>query len=240
MNSIRWARLRGRSRDLIHPTWEDAFWIGFWKSSPRDFITLSILAWKIPSFCSHWMSKRDPRDSSSFDSVFCCKAVPGVGGTDFAGVFDDKASKVRGWGHGGDVKRWSAVLSRSACEPEKGSTSWSPNSSTSSSFLDVSDFLFNVSLPMSNLYHLLFGEGSMDIAGWNEGDTGIISLASLPACWTKIMCIKGIAEMMTLKSLRFVFIALMRRHIENAIKTYNKKTSWSIQAWVERKPKTCK
>ena len=34
-----------------------------------------------------------PRDVSSLDSIFCCKAVPGVGGTDFAGVLIDNDSK---------------------------------------------------------------------------------------------------------------------------------------------------
>ena len=29
-----------------------------------------------------------PRDFSKFDSIFYCKAVPGVGGAVFAGVFD--------------------------------------------------------------------------------------------------------------------------------------------------------
>ena len=37
-----------------------------------------------------------PRDLSSLDSIFCRKAVPGVGGTDFAGVFIDNDSKGRG------------------------------------------------------------------------------------------------------------------------------------------------
>ena len=37
-----------------------------------------------------------PRDFSSLDSIFCCKTVAGVGGTDFAGVFIDNDSKGRG------------------------------------------------------------------------------------------------------------------------------------------------
>ena len=37
-----------------------------------------------------------PREFLSLDSNFCCKAVPGVGGTDFAGVFRDNDSKGRG------------------------------------------------------------------------------------------------------------------------------------------------
>ena len=68
------------------------------------------------------MSSRDPKDFSSFVSNFCYKAVPGVGGTVLAGVLNDKASKARGGGQGGEVKRWSAALSRSACEPAKDST----------------------------------------------------------------------------------------------------------------------
>ena len=37
-----------------------------------------------------------PRELSSLDSIFCCKAVLGFGGTDFAGVFIDNDSKGRG------------------------------------------------------------------------------------------------------------------------------------------------
>ena len=33
---------------------------------------------------------------SKFDSIFCCKAVPGVGGTVLAGVFIDNELKGRG------------------------------------------------------------------------------------------------------------------------------------------------
>ena len=36
------------------------------------------------------------RDFSSLDSIFCCKAVPGVGRTDFPGVLIDNDSKGRG------------------------------------------------------------------------------------------------------------------------------------------------
>ena len=63
--------------------------------------------------------------------------MPGVGGTVLGGVFNDKASKRRGWGHGGDANKLSAAPSGSVCEPEKDSTSSSPNRSKSSS-LDVS------------------------------------------------------------------------------------------------------
>ena len=37
-----------------------------------------------------------PRDFLSLDSIFCCKAVPGVGVTDFAGVLRDNDWKSRG------------------------------------------------------------------------------------------------------------------------------------------------
>ena len=37
-----------------------------------------------------------PRDFSEFDLIFCCKAVPGVGGTVFAGVLIDNELKGRG------------------------------------------------------------------------------------------------------------------------------------------------
>ena len=46
-------------------------------------------AWKTPICCCKWMLKVLPRDFSSLDSIFCCKAVPVVGGTDFAGVLTD-------------------------------------------------------------------------------------------------------------------------------------------------------
>ena len=55
-----------------------------------------------------------PRDLSKFDSIFCCKAVPGVGGTVFAGVLRDNELKGRGCGRGGEVNKLSAALSRSA------------------------------------------------------------------------------------------------------------------------------
>ena len=52
-------------------------------------------AWKTP-ICCNWMLKVLPRDFSSLDSIFCCKAVAGVGGTDLAGVFRDNDLKSRG------------------------------------------------------------------------------------------------------------------------------------------------
>ena len=58
-----------------------------------------------------------PRDFSKLDSIFCCKAVPGVGGTVFAGVLRDNELKGRGWGRGGEVNKLSAALSRSALVP---------------------------------------------------------------------------------------------------------------------------
>ena len=71
------------------------------------------LAWnpgKTPICCCNWMLEVLPRDFSSLDSIFCCKAVPGVGGTDFAGVFRDNDSKGRGGGRGGEVNKLSAAL----------------------------------------------------------------------------------------------------------------------------------
>ena len=74
-----------------------------------------------------------PRDFSRFDSIFYCKAVPGVGGTVFAGALRDNELKGRGCGRGGDVNKLSAALSRSALEPVNESMS-SPRSSRSPSF----------------------------------------------------------------------------------------------------------
>ena len=70
------------------------------------------------------------------------KAVPGVGGTDLAGVLSDKELKGRGRGRGGEVKKLSAALSRSAFEPVKEYPSPSPKRSSSSSFVLVSAFCF--------------------------------------------------------------------------------------------------
>ena len=44
-----------------------------------------------------------PRDFSKFDSIFCCKAVPRVGRTVFAGVLRDNELKSRGCGREGEV-----------------------------------------------------------------------------------------------------------------------------------------
>ena len=55
-----------------------------------------------------------PRDFSKFDSIFCCKAVPGVSGTVFASVLTENELKRRGRGCGGEVNNLSAAFSRSA------------------------------------------------------------------------------------------------------------------------------
>ena len=52
---------------------------------------------KTPICCCSWMLNWVPGDFSSLLSIFCCKAVPGVGGT-VCGVFKDKDSKCKGWG----------------------------------------------------------------------------------------------------------------------------------------------
>ena len=80
------------------------------------------------------MLSESPRDFSKFASIFCYKAVPGVGGTVFAGVLGDNELKGRGCGCGGEVNKLSAALSWSALEPVKESPSPSPNRSSSSSF----------------------------------------------------------------------------------------------------------
>ena len=83
-----------------------------------------------------------PRDFSKLDSIFCCKAVPGVGGTVFAGILSDNELKGRGWECGGEVNKLSAALSRSALVPVNDSTS-SPNRCSSSSLeLTVFPFCF--------------------------------------------------------------------------------------------------
>ena len=60
------------------------------------FFGSNIDAWKEPTRCCKWMSSVLPRDFSKFDSIFCCKAVPGVDGTVFAGVLIDNELKGRG------------------------------------------------------------------------------------------------------------------------------------------------
>ena len=60
------------------------------------------------------MLKVEPRDVLSLDSIFCCKTVPGVGGTEFAGVLRDNDSKRSGWGRGGEANKLSAAHSRSS------------------------------------------------------------------------------------------------------------------------------
>ena len=82
-----------------------------------------------------------PRDFSKFDSIFCCKAVPGVGGTVLACILRDHELKGRGCGCGGDVNKLSAALSRSALEPVNESTS-SPSRSNSSFEAVVRHFYF--------------------------------------------------------------------------------------------------
>ena len=83
-----------------------------------------------------------PRDFSKFYFIFCCKVVPGVGGTVFAGVLRDNELKGRGCGCRSDVNKLSAALSRSALEPVNESTS-SPSTSNSSSFeVEVRHFCF--------------------------------------------------------------------------------------------------
>ena len=45
-------------------------------------------------------------------SILFCNAVPGVGGT-VCGVFNDKDSKRKGWGRGGEENKFSAAPSTS-------------------------------------------------------------------------------------------------------------------------------
>ena len=54
-----------------------------------------------------------PRDFSSLVSILFCNAVPGVGGT-VCGVFNDKDSKCRDQGWGGEENKFSAAPSTSA------------------------------------------------------------------------------------------------------------------------------
>ena len=88
------------------------------------------------------MLSESPRDFSNLASIFCCKAVPGVGGTVLAGVLRDNELEGRGYACGGEVNKLSAALSRPALEPVKESMS-SPRRSSSSSFeVEVRAFCF--------------------------------------------------------------------------------------------------
>ena len=93
------------------------------------------------------------RNFSKFDSIFYCKAVPGVGGTVLAGVLIDKELKGRGCGCGGEVNKLSAALSRSAWEPVNESTSSSNRSSSSSFELVVSLFCFLIQCFLCEIFN---------------------------------------------------------------------------------------
>ena len=86
------------------------------------------------------MLSESPRDFSNLASIFCCKAVPGVGVTVFAGILRDSELKGRGCGRRGDVNKLSAALSRSALEPVNESTSSSSRSNSSSLEVAVRHF----------------------------------------------------------------------------------------------------
>ena len=60
---------------------------------------------KNPFAAVKWMVSVLSRDFSKFYSIFCCKAVPGVGGTVFAGVLIDNELKGRGSGCAGEVNK---------------------------------------------------------------------------------------------------------------------------------------
>ena len=125
-----------------------------------------------------------PRLFASLLPILFCKAVTGVGRT-FCGVFNDNVSKHKGWGHGGDENKFSAALSRSACDPEKSSTS---PEQVQVIFIGISHFLLlNISTPIFDFLKLFFRERTANIAGLFMRDTGVISLARFSAGWTVVM-----------------------------------------------------
>ena len=151
-----------------------------------------------------------PRDFSKFESIFCCKAVPRVGGTVFAVVLRDNELKGRGCGRGGDVNKLSAALSRSALEPVNESMS-SPSRSNSSSFeVEVRHLCFLI-------YHFLCE--IFNICS-SVKDTGVITRDRFPTGRAVIMCVKRKAKVPTLARSQFVFIRLAGRHFKhNKIRT---------------------
>ena len=160
--------------------------------------------WNEPICCCKCKFSVFPRDSSKLDSIFYCKAVPGVGGAVFAGVLSDKEVKGRGWGCGGEVNKLSAALSRSALVPVKDLMS-SPNRSSSSSLeLTVLPFCFL-------MYHFLCAIFCI---------CSSVTLARFPRGRVVIMYIKRETKMPAFVRSRFVFIRLLRRHFKRNKITY--------------------
>ena len=71
---------------------------------------------------------------------------------------------------------------------------------------------------MRDFSKLFFQKGSTDFAWRKKGDTGIISLACLSASRTEFVSVERVTKMMAFRCPGFVFIALVSRHIEHAIK----------------------
>ena len=164
--------------------------------------------WYEPICCCKCRFSVLPRDFSKLDSIFCYRAVPGVG-TVFAGVLRDNELKGRGCGCGGEVNKLSAALSRSALEPVNDSTS-SPNRSSSSSLeLTVLPFCFLMYRFLCAFFlYLLFCKRSADWTWSFKSDTGVVTLARFPTGRSVIMYIKWKAKMPAFSS-RFVFIHLL-------------------------------
>ena len=160
-----------------------------------------------------------PRDFSKLDSIFICKAVPGVGGTFFAGVLSDEELKGRGWGRGGEVNKLSAALSRSALVPVKDSM-LSPNRSSSSSLeLTVLPFCFLMYRFLCAIFCICSSVKETQI-GQGVSKVTQVTLARFPTGRAVIMYIKRETKMPAFVRSQFVFIRLLRRHFKRNKITY--------------------
>ena len=160
-------------------------------SSRSDWKASNIDAWKEPICCCIWMFSELPRDFSRFVSILCCKAVPGVGGTVWAGVLSDKKLKGRGWGRGGGGGGgggggWGKKIVCSTLKVCIWTSERIPVAFTHKiKFIifcirSVRLLFLYIAFPVLNFFHLVICDRCTDITGRFKGDTGVITLARFP------------------------------------------------------------
>ena len=155
-----------------------------------------------------------PRDFSKFNSILCCKAVHGVGGTVFAGVLLHNELKGRGGGRGGEVNKLSAALSRSALEPVNESTSSPYRSSSSSLELVVSLFCLLIYHFLCEIFCSCSSVKEVHISQGFSSHTGVSTLARFPTGRAIIVCVKHETKVTTLTRSGLIFTCLVGRHFE--------------------------
>ena len=111
------------------------------------------------------------------------------------------------------MKRLSAALSRSAFEP------------VPVAFAQKIEFIifgtrfrllfFKVTFPVLNFLHLFICERCTDLTGSFEGDTGVITLASLPTGRAIVVQVETKTKVAAFLSSWFVFIRLVERHFKH-------------------------